>query len=462
MKKEVWVIDDEQGILDVLNDILSDEGYEVSTFLFAKNALKELKLRTPGVILLDLWLKDMDGFEVLKEIKSLYPFIPVIIISGHGNVESAVKAIKLGAFDFLEKPLSYERVIVTIENALKLSQLTEENQRLREKYFGNLRLTGVSKAITELKELIKKVAQTDTTVLILGESGVGKELVAKLIHLNSKRSSKAFVDVNCAAIPDTLIEAELFGYEKGAFTGADASKKGKLELAHKGTLFLDEVGDMSLEAQAKLLRVLQEKKFERLGSTKPIEIDVRIIAATNKDLREEIKKGRFREDLYYRLNVFPIFVPPLRERKEDIPYLVEEFLDEIAVRTGLGRKRVSPEVMEYLMRYHWPGNVRELRNFIERLVIISSGEEIKVEDLPVDFKELAGKKVVDKEEAPFFKEINYKKAKQLFEKEFLKRKLLEHQGNISKTARAIGMERAYLQKKIKELGIKEELQERKV
>ncbi|NPA40297.1 MAG: sigma-54-dependent Fis family transcriptional regulator [Thermodesulfobacteria bacterium] len=461
MKKEVWVIDDEQGILDVLNDILSDEGYEVSTFLLAKDALKELKLRTPGVILLDLWLKDMDGFEVLKEIKNLYPFIPVIIISGHGNVESAVKAIKLGAFDFLEKPLSYERVIVTIENALRLTQLAEENQRLREKYFGNLRLTGVSKAITELRELIKKVAQTDTTVLILGESGVGKELVAKLIHLNSKRSSKAFVDVNCAAIPDTLIEAELFGYEKGAFTGAETSKKGKLELAHKGTLFLDEVGDMSLEAQAKLLRVLQEKKFERLGSTKPIEIDVRIIAATNKDLKEEIKKGKFREDLYYRLNVFPIFVPPLRERKEDIPYLVEEFLDEIAIRTGLGRKRVSPEVMEFLMRYDWPGNVRELRNFIERLVIISSDEEIKVKDLPADFKELAGRPVIEKEEAPFFKEINYKKAKQLFEKEFLKRKLLEHQGNVSRTARAIGIERAYLQKKIKELGIKEELEESK-
>jgi len=456
MKKEVWVIDDEQGILDVLRDILEDEGYDVETFLKGKKALEAIKLKSPSVILLDLWLKDIDGFEVLKQVKKFLPSIPVIIISGHGTIETAVKAIKMGAFDFLEKPLSYERVVITVENAIRFFQLSEENKRLREKYFGNIQLTGVSSAIQRLKELITRVAPTDTTVLILGESGVGKELVAKLIHFHSLRAANAFVDVNCAAIPDTLIEAELFGYEKGAFTGAEQPKKGKLEMAHKGTLFLDEIGDMSLEAQAKILRVLQEKRFERLGGTKTIEVDVRIIAATNKDLTQEIKKGKFREDLYYRLNVFPIEVPPLRERKEDIPYLVEEFLEEISYRTGLGKKEISQGVIEVLMDYDWPGNIRELKNFVERLVIISTKDVIEVSDLPKDFMEKLRRKSFS-EEPLCFKEQDYKRAKLLFEKEFLKRKLMENQGNISKTARAIGIERAYLQKKIKELGIKKEL-----
>ena len=459
MRGEIWIIDDEKGILETLKDILTDEGYQVSTYLYGKKALEDLNCKSPGVILLDLWLKDIDGLEVLEIIKKTHPEIPVIIISGHGTIESAVKAIKMGAFDFIEKPLSYERVIVTIENALKVVSLEEENKRLRDKIFGKLRLTGVSSAIKELRELILKVAPTDTTVLIQGESGVGKELVAKLIHLHSKRAKASFVDVNCAAIPENLIEAELFGYEKGAFTGAHTSKKGKLEMAHKGTLFLDEVGDMSLGAQAKILRVLQEKKFERLGGTRSIEIDVRIIAATNKNLQEEIKKGNFREDLYYRLNVFPIYIPPLIERKEDIPVLVEEFLEEISLRTGLGRKFISEEVLEVLMKYDWPGNVRELKNFIERLVIISSGEKITYKDLPPDFKNLVESQGYSQENSPWFKEKNYKMAKVLFEKEFLKRKLLEFKGNISQTAREIGLERAYLQKKIKELGIKEELKD---
>ena len=296
MKQEIWILDDEKGILETLEDILEDEGYSVKTFLFAKKFLEELQLKIPKVILLDLWLKDMDGFDVLEEIKKLYPEIPVVIISGHGNIETAVKAIKMGAFDFIEKPLSYERIIVTIENALKVADLEEKNRRLREKIFGKICLTGISPAIRQIRDLISKVASTDTTVLIQGESGVGKEVVAKLIHINSKRVNEAFVEVNCAAIPETLIEAELFGYEKGAFTDAHTLKKGKLEIAHKGTLFLDEIGDLSLKAQAKILRVLQEKKFERIGGTKSIEIDVRIIAATNKNLLEEIKKGTFRED----------------------------------------------------------------------------------------------------------------------------------------------------------------------
>ena len=455
MKGEIWILDDEKGILETLEDILKDENFQVKSFLWGKELLKEINLKQPKVILLDLWLKDIDGFEVLEKIKKIYPEVQIIVISGHGNIETAVKAIKMGAFDFIEKPLSYERVIVTVENALKVALLEEENKRLRENIFGEVKLSGVSPAIQKIRELILKAAPTDTTVLIQGESGVGKEIVAKLIHLYSKRAKEAFVEINCAAIPETLIESELFGYEKGAFTGAQSFKKGKLELAHKGTLFLDEIGDLSLDAQAKLLRVLQEKRFERLGSNKSIEIDVRIISATNKDLLKEIQKGNFREDLFFRINVFPIFIPPLRERKEDIPILVEEFLEEFSYKIGCEKKIIKSDALEALMEYDWPGNVRELKNFIERLVIISSSPEISFKDLPSDFKNLIKKKESLQENTePWFKEKNYRLAKLLFEKEFLKRKLLEYKGNISKTAREIGLERAYLQKKIKEFNLK--------
>jgi len=458
MQREVWVVDDEKGILETLEDILKDEGYQVKTFLFGKKLLEEIENHKPDILLLDLWLKDIDGFEVLEKVKKKSPHTQIIVISGHGTIETAVKAIKMGAFDFIEKPLSYERIMVTLENACKVVNLEEKNKLLTESVFGKIKLTGKSQAISQVRELIKRVAPTDTTVLIYGESGVGKEVVARLIHFYSSRRDQPFVEVNCAAIPDTLIEAELFGYEKGAFTGATGSKKGKLEQAHKGTLFLDEIGDMSLPAQAKVLRVLQEKKFQRLGGTKVIEVDIRFISATNKDLQEEIKKGRFREDLFYRLNVFPIYIPPLRERKEDIPLLVEEFLEELAFKTGLGKKRLKEEVIEALMKYSWPGNVRELKNFIERLVIICPREEIGYKDLPLDFrKNLEKVDFKENERAPWFEEQDYKKAKILFEKEFLKRKLKEFEGNISQTAKAIGIERAYLQKKIKELGLKKEL-----
>ena len=459
MKGEIWILDDEKGILETLEDILKDENFQVRSFLWGKELLKEINFKQPKVVLLDLWLKDIDGFEVLEKIKKTYPEVQIIVISGHGNIETAVKAIKMGAFDFIEKPLSYERVIVTVENALKLALLEEENKRLRENIFGEVKLSGVSPAIQKIRELILKAAPTDTTVLIQGESGVGKEIVAKLIHLYSKRAKEAFVEINCAAIPETLIESELFGYEKGAFTGAQSFKKGKLELAHKGTLFLDEIGDLSLDAQAKLLRVLQEKRFERLGSNKSIEIDVRIISATNKDLLKEIQKGKFREDLFFRINVFPIFIPPLRERKEDIPILVEEFLEEFSYKIGCEKKIIKSDALEALMEYDWPGNVRELKNFIERLVIISSSSEISYKDLPSDFKNLIKKRESLQENTePWFKEKNYKLAKLLFEKEFLKRKLLEYGGNISKTAREIGLERAYLQKKIKEFNLKAEFE----
>jgi len=459
MKGEIWILDDEKGILETLEDILKDENFQVRSFLWGKELLKEINFKQPKVVLLDLWLKDIDGFEVLEKIKKTYPEVQIIVISGHGNIETAVKAIKMGAFDFIEKPLSYERVIVTVENALKLALLEEENKRLRENIFGEVKLSGVSPAIQKIRELILKAAPTDTTVLIQGESGVGKEIVAKLIHLYSKRAKEAFVEINCAAIPETLIESELFGYEKGAFTGAQSFKKGKLELAHKGTLFLDEIGDLSLDAQAKLLRVLQEKRFERLGSNKSIEIDVRIISATNKDLLKEIQKGKFREDLFFRINVFPIFIPPLRERKEDIPILVEEFLEEFSYKIGCEKKIIKSDALEALMEYNWPGNVRELKNFIERLVIISSSSEISYKDLPSDFKNLIKKRESLQENTePWFKEKNYRLAKLLFEKEFLKRKLLEYVGNISKTAREIGLEIAYLQKKIKEFNLKAEFE----
>lgn len=454
---EVWVIDDEKGILETLGGILTDEGYKVNTFLLAKEALKLLSQRQPQAIFLDLWLKDMDGLEVLKKIKEVAPQVPIIIISGHGTIETAVRALKLGAFDFIEKPLSYERILVSLENALKFFQLEEEYRRLKEEVFGKIELAGVSRAIEEIRELIKKVAPTDTTVLIIGESGVGKEVVARLIHLHSRRARGPFVEVNCAAIPETLIEAELFGYEKGAFTDAKTSKKGKFEQAHGGTLFLDEIGDMNLSAQAKVLRALQERRIERLGSQRSIEIDVRIIAATNKDLRNEISESRFREDLYYRLNVFPIYIPPLRERKEDIEPLCEIFLEEMALKTGLGRKRLHPKVIEFFKAYSWPGNVRELKNFIERLVILVKGDTITVEDLPKDFLYMIGKAGPIKDvKEPWFEERDFKKAKFLFEREYLRRKLKEFGENISLTAREIGLERAYLQKKLKELGIKGE------
>ncbi len=458
MKGEVWILDDEKGIIEILEDILKDENFQIKSFLWGKELLKEINLKQPQVILLDLWLKDIDGFEVLEKVKKSFPEVQIIVISGHGNIETAVKAIKMGAFDFIEKPLSYDRVVVTVENALKITILEEENKRLRENIFGEVRLSGVSPAIQKVRELIVKVAPTDTTVLIQGESGVGKEVVAKLIHLYSKRAKEAFVEINCAAIPETLIESELFGYEKGAFTGAQTYKKGKLEMAHKGTLFLDEIGDLSPDAQAKLLRVLQEKRFERLGSNKFIEVDVRIISATNKNLQDEIKKGNFREDLFFRINVFPIYIPPLRERKEDIPILIDEFLQEFSYKIGSERRIIKQDALSAMLEYDWPGNVRELKNFVERLVIMSNSLEISYEDLPSDFKNLIRKKEISKTNIePWFRERNYKMAKLLFEKEFIKRKLQEFQGNISKTAREIGLERAYLQKKIKELNIKEEL-----
>ncbi|RUM89381.1 MAG: sigma-54-dependent Fis family transcriptional regulator [Thermodesulfatator sp.] len=449
---EILVVDDEPSILESLRDILEDEGYGVRCVESGEEALRLAEERAPDLVLLDVWLPGIDGIEVLRRLREIQPTLPVIMISGHGTIEMAVKAVKLGAFDFLEKPLSYDRVIVSVEKALKVRALEEENLRLK----ARLRepgLTGNSPAIREVRALIARVAPTEATVLIQGESGVGKEVAARMIHRLSPRASGPFVEVNCAAIPETLIESELFGHERGAFTGATQARRGKFDQAHRGTLFLDEVGDMSLSAQAKVLRVLQEKRFERVGGDRAIEVDVRIIAATNKDLRAEIQAGRFREDLYFRLHVVPIVIPPLRERPEDIPLLVEEFLDELSQHSGLGRKSVSPEVLEALKRYPWPGNVRELRNLIERLVIVSPGEEITLNDLPQEFLEYTEKSSPPEEIPEWFQLTDFKTARERFEREFLRRKLQEYGGNISRMAEAIGLRRSYLHRKLKNLGL---------
>ncbi|QJA06614.1 sigma-54-dependent Fis family transcriptional regulator [Thermosulfurimonas marina] len=449
---EILVVDDERSILESLRDILEDEGYRVHCVESGEEALRLAQENPPDLVLLDVWLPGIDGLEVLRRLRETQPTLPVIMISGHGNIEMAVKAVKLGAFDFLEKPLSYDRVVVSVEKALKVRALEEENLRLR----ARLRepgLTGESLAIREVRALIARVAPTEATVLIQGESGVGKEVAARMIHRLSSRASGPFVEVNCAAIPETLIESELFGHERGAFTGATQARRGKFDQAHRGTLFLDEVGDMSLSAQAKVLRVIQERRFERVGGDRPIEVDVRLIAATNKDLRAEIEAGRFREDLYFRLNVVPIVIPPLRERPEDIPLLVEEFLDELSRHSGLGRKTVSPEVLEALKRYPWPGNVRELRNLIERLVIICPGEEITLNDLPREFLDYAEKGAPAQEIPEWFRLSDFKAARESFEREFLRRKLEEFGGNISRMAEAIGLRRSYLHRKLKNLGL---------
>ena len=445
MQRSVVIVDDEESIRESLYGILSDEGFNVFKARDGEEALRIVKEEMPDVVLLDIWMPGMSGMEVLKEIKDNYPSIQVIMMSGHGTIETAVKATKMGAYDFVEKPLSLDKLILTINNALNMSKLEEENRWLKEKIESKYDLIGKSEAILRLKEQIKIVAPTSGWVLITGENGTGKELVARMIHRYSKRANKPFVPVNCAAIPEELIESELFGYEKGAFTGALNRKLGKFDLANEGTIFLDEIGDMSLKTQAKILRILQEQSFERVGGSRPIRIDVRVIAATNKDLKEEIRKGNFREDLYYRLNVIPFVVPPLRERKEDIPLLVNHFIKEFHREGGLEEKVVSEEAMKLLMKYNWPGNVRELRNIVERLMIMTKDKVIKKEDLP-DY--------ITSEESQHFKYNSLKDAKEHFEKEFIIKKLKEHNGNIAKTAEAIGIARQNLHAKIKMYGIK--------
>ncbi len=443
------IVDDEPSIRTSLEGVLEDEGYKVACASDGHAALKTMEEEMPDLVLLDIWMPGIDGIETLKRMRELHPGLQVIMISGHGTIETAVSATKLGAFDFIEKPLSLEKTLVTIQNALNFRRLRDENIILRQKARWKHKITGESGVVHQLRETIERVAPTQATVLITGENGTGKELVARAIHHFSSRKTRPLVEVNCAAIPEDLIESELFGHEKGAFTGANERRRGRFDLANDGTLFLDEIGDMSLKTQAKILRILEEQRFERVGGSKTIQVDVRIIAATNKDLKREIDEGWFREDLYYRLNVIPVDVPPLRERTEDIPLLVEDFLEEFAQEGKSARKRIAEEVIPVLQKYPWPGNVRELKNFIERLVILVPEEVIELRHIPASFHQCFDQVGT----STALDQPHFKTAKIEFEKEYLRKKLEEHNWNISQTAGAIGIERSHLHRKLKAYGV---------
>jgi two-component system nitrogen regulation response regulator NtrX len=443
-KPVVLIIDDEAGIRESLSDILTDEGYRVFQAETGEQGIELRREHEPSLVMLDVWLPGMDGLAVLQEMMLEAPGLAVVMISGHGNIETAVKATQEGAYDFLEKPLSLERVVLIVNRAMERHTLENENRRLRASLQKKIQMVGSSPILSAIREKISMAARGNGRVLITGESGTGKELVARLLHDQGARSSGPFVEVNCAAIPQELIESELFGHEKGSFTGAFEQKKGKFELSDGGTLFLDEIGDMSLQTQAKLLRVLETQRFQRVGGNKDISVDVQVLAATNKDLEEMSKNGSFRSDLYYRLNVIPISIPPLRERKDDIPELVEYFLGILANEYGQAPKILTSEAMDKLKRYEWPGNIRELKNIIERVVIMSPSSEITPEQL-----ELGG--AID--DHGCFGKSTLKEARDSFEKEFIRRKLEEHEWNISKTAEAIDIERSNLHRKIKSYGL---------
>lgn len=444
MKPTVLIVDDEEGIRESLSEILEDEGYSIVTAGSGEETIKMIQEQAPDLILLDVWLPKMDGIQTLQEIKALKREIPVIMISGHGNIEIAVKATRIGAYDFLEKPLSLERVLLSSRRAIERSALERENKDLKENLSKKWKLIGESPPMKALHAQVEMAAQSNSRVLITGESGSGKELVARLLHGKSNRAERPFVEVNCAAIPHELIESELFGHEKGSYTGALERKRGKFELADNGTLFLDEIGDMSLQTQSKVLRVIETQEFQRVGGNTNIKVDVRIIAATNKELAEEIKKSNFREDLFFRLNVIPISVPPLRAHKEDIPTLVDYFIESLAVEYGQTPKRITPEAIKSLQEYEWPGNIRELKNLIERLVIMTPLAVIHTKDFL-----LTGRH----EGSDYFTYRRLKEAREAFEKDFISKKLEENNWNISKTAEILDIERSNLHRKIKAYNI---------
>jgi two-component system nitrogen regulation response regulator NtrX len=450
--QSILIVDDEKSIRESLTGILQDEGFTPTSVDNGEKAIEKISEDKPDLILLDIWMPGMDGLETLTKIRDIYPDQLVVMMSGHGTIETAVRATKLGAYDFIEKPLSLEKVLLCIQNAVKIGQLVEENRELKAKIGKENEMIGSSKLIRELKKQIKIAAPTSGWILITGENGTGKELVARSIHHNSRRHDKPFVEVNCAAIPEELIESELFGHEKGSFTGATTQRRGKFDQAHQGTLFLDEIGDMSLKTQAKVLRILQEHKFERVGGNKTIEVDVRVIAATNKDLEKEISAAQFREDLYYRLNVIPFHVPPLRERKSDIPLLATHFLEYFCSKESRETKNLDEDAMKAMQEYSWPGNVRELKNLIERLVIMSPGNTITRGQLP---QSIFGKQQMASTDygSITLSADTYRSAKEEFEKEFLVQKLEENDWNISRTAEAIEIERSNLHRKIKSYGI---------
>ena len=447
----VLVIDDETNIRKTLEGVLSDDGYHVIQAGDGAQGLEVFSRSFVDAVLLDVWMPGMDGIETLKKIREAYPIVPVIMISGHGTIDTAVKAVKMGAFDFIEKPISLSKLLITLSRAIEQGQLRRENVELKERVEKKYRLVGDSEAMGRVRAEIAAAGPTNASVLVAGENGSGKEIVAREIHRHSKRASRPFVAVNCAAIPDELIESELFGHEKGAFTGATVRRRGRFELGDGGTLFLDEVGDMSPRTQAKILRVLEEKQFERIGGGEKIHADVRIIAATNRNLPKEVKAGRFRDDLYFRLNVFPIVVPPLRDRKEDIPSITEHFVGEICTEHGKERKKVPRAAMERLMAHTWPGNVRELRNVVERLVILSTssaiGEDTVQRVLAADSAR------AETPHAAVFDQEDFREAVLAFEKEFLTQKLRQNEFNVSRTAEKLGLDRTSIHRKMKQLGI---------
>src|SRR5215510_2137072 len=445
MSESILIVDDERGIRETLSAVLRDEGFNTDAVASGEECLKAIARRAYGCILLDVWLPGISGLDTLKQIRESNSDAAVVIISGHGNVETAVRATKLGAFDFIEKPLSIEKTILTIRNALRQRQLERANAEMAAELKEEYEMVGESVTMRALRKQIAVVAPTDGRVLISGESGAGKELVARAIHAQSRRAGAPFVEVNSAAIPEELIESELFGHMKGAFTGATAAKKGKFELADGATLFLDEVSDMSASVQAKVLRVLEEQRFEPVGSNTPINVDVRVLAATNKRLDEEIERGTFRADLYFRLNVIPFEVPPLRERLEDVPVLVEHFNQRFAKAYGKKPKRFEPAAVEALQTYSWPGNVRELRNTIERVVIMSANQKVTLKELPAfGDAELP---------ASSYRFPSFKEASDAYHREFIQRKLEEADGNVSRAAELMGIDRSHLYRRMKALGI---------
>ncbi len=458
MSASILIVDDEESILTSLSSILSDEGYAVAV---AKNGVEALRAYTtdpPDLMILDIWMPEMDGMETLRRVRELVPTAQVMMMSGHGSIETAVKGIKLGAYDYIEKPLSLENIILRVKHALDQHRLEQENRTLRTTVQRKFELVGESVAMQQLRQMIETAGPTNGRVLIGGENGTGKELVARAIHLWSARANRPFVTVNCAASPETLIESELFGHEKGSFTGATSMKRGQFEQADGGTLFLDEIADMSLNTQAKVLRVLQEQQFTRVGGTKLLKVDVRVLAASNKDLLKAIEKNAFREDLFYRLNVVPIIVPPLRERRDDIPLLVRHFMKVHAEEQGLRMKEVSPEAMAVFQEYDWPGNIRELRNLIERLMIMVPGLVIQGAQAGLSLQarpDGASAQSSASAPSPLLTQSydSLRDARNAFEKEYIARKLREHQWNISRTAEDLQIERSHLHRKIKLLGV---------
>ena len=451
MKSTILIVDDEPGVRTSLTGVLRDEGYTVEAVATGEACLDRMTRGSVDLILLDVWLPGMDGLATLARLRERQIDAQVVLISGHGNIESAVRAIKLGAFDFVEKPLSLEKTVLVVRNALRQRTLEAENRALKARVDRHQTMVGESDAMRLLCEQIAMAAPTNGRVLISGENGTGKELIARTIHALSRRRAGPFIEVNCAAIPEDLIESELFGHVRGAFTGALADRRGKFEMADGGTLFLDEVGDMSLKTQAKVLRVLQEQTLEPVGGTTSVRVDTRVLAATNKDLLVEIRAGRFREDLYFRLNVIPIFAPPLRDRQDDIQLLAEHFMAEFAQEYGRRIKTFTPDAIRLLRQYSWPGNVRELRNVIERLMIMVVGDTITAAD--VSFLDHDGPGQRERVPAAPHGRLTLHQARDRFERDLIVRTLAEQQGNISQTAETLGVERSNLYRKMKAFGI---------